>query len=357
MQSFLSDLVLAARLVDRYFEVYKAHAVEHLGSNKIILHLGYPFVNYDFADADASIHFNESFNEHVQLQEEHYLVDHERSKHHGKLKGKHLRLALNFQNIMNVFTAGMTVEGWNRNVSSTCLKAALLVGAYQDEVSKFFAKFAKEHSQRSVDPPKGASRGLPRPEVLGTSKSTSNNASGFLTRFENVLTVNAQDFFASTPEPIRVIVRSFALKILAMRVAWLDSTKLRSQAYLRDFEPEDEGKREQVVVYAMVFLKHFQFGFYGLSTNTVGKKKLFFYKRREPVLLADAFVFGDALAQLNMDHTLFYAPTESVLKEQSKDQTNPPVLNLPLPAYQREAVHALFPYLQTWGVPPTIELS
>ena len=344
--------MLAARLVDRYFMVFKAHAVEHLGGDKIILHLGYPFVNYDFTDTNASLQFKESFNEHVQLQEEHYLVDHERSKYHGKLKGKHLRLALNFQNVMNAFTAGMTVKEWDRNVSSKCLQAAMLVGSYQDAVTKAFAKFAKERSQSSVDPLNGAFQRVPRPEMSSTSKSTSHNGNSFLARFESVLNMDAQDFFATTPEPIRVIVRSFALKILAMRVAWLDSTKLRSQAFLRDFEPKNEGIREQVVVHAMVFLKHLQFGFYGLSSNTAGKKKLFFYKRQKPMLLADSLVFDSTLALLNMDRDMFFAPAESVLKEQSNDQTSPPVLNLPLPAYRREAITPLSSYLRTWGVPP-----
>ena len=125
--------------------VYKAHAVEHLGSDKIALHLGYPFVNYELADT-------------VPLQKKHYLVDRERSKYYGKFKveGKHLRLALNFQNIGNAFAPDITIERWNRYVSKECLEAAMLVGHYQDQVAACFAEFVKERSQSSTDQPREA---------------------------------------------------------------------------------------------------------------------------------------------------------------------------------------------------------
>ena len=70
------------------------------------------------------------------------------------------------------------------------------------------------------------------------------------------------------------------------------------------------------------------------------------------MLPADSTVFDSTLALLKMDCDMFFAPAESVLKEQSNDQTSPPVLNLPLPAYRREAIPPLSSYLRTWGVPP-----
>ena len=357
MKSFLCNLVLAARLVDRYYKVYKAHALEHLENNKIILHLGYPFVNYDFADADADGLFKESFDEHVQLQEEYYLVDHEKSKYHGNLKGKHLRLALNFQNILNAFVPDMTVEGWNRKISSTSLRAALLVGTCQDAVSNFFTNFAKVRLQSSIDLQNQTPRALPSPGKSGATRSTSYGGGSFQSRFDNVFSMSAQDFFETTAEPIRVIARAFALKILAMRTVWLDSTKLRSHIFLRDAEPQNEAQRDEVVVHSMVLLKHLQFGFYGLSTNTSGRKHLYFYKRERPVLQPDLAMFLEVLKSVNMDNTEFYAPTETALKQYSKEQKNLPMPNLPLPAYECAAVGALIPYLRTWGVPRTISAS
>ena len=75
---------------------HQAHAQEHRDEGRITFHLEYLFLNYDFAaDANniAKDAFFRHFDQHAQLQEENYLVNHEQSKKHEKLKGKHLRHA------------------------------------------------------------------------------------------------------------------------------------------------------------------------------------------------------------------------------------------------------------------------
>lgn len=82
--------LLETLLVERYFPIYQAHSTDYRDEAVFNFHLGYPFLNYDFALADngaAEAAFMAAFDEHVALQEENYLVNHEESKRHGKLKG------------------------------------------------------------------------------------------------------------------------------------------------------------------------------------------------------------------------------------------------------------------------------
>ena len=50
MKLYSGDLVLIARMLDRYYMVSKAHAIEHLETDNYTEHLEYPSVNYHFAD-------------------------------------------------------------------------------------------------------------------------------------------------------------------------------------------------------------------------------------------------------------------------------------------------------------------
>ena len=97
--------LLETLLVDWYFPIYQAHSTDYRDEAAFNFHLGYPFLNYDFALADdgaAETAFMAAFDEHVALQEENYLVNHEESKRHGKLKGKHLRHAWLFSSAIQL---------------------------------------------------------------------------------------------------------------------------------------------------------------------------------------------------------------------------------------------------------------
>lgn len=92
---------------------HQAHAQEHRDEGHFTFHLEYPFLNYDCAaDANniAEDAFFRHFDQHAQLQAENYLVNHEQSKTHGKLRGKHLRHALNWQNLVNAWQLGPQVS-------------------------------------------------------------------------------------------------------------------------------------------------------------------------------------------------------------------------------------------------------
>lgn len=89
---------LESDLVELFYPLYQAHAVEHRDEAVFTPHLGCPFLTCfsEAEDGAAYIYFSEKFDEHVRLQEENFLVQHDLSKQHGKLKGKHLRHAINW---------------------------------------------------------------------------------------------------------------------------------------------------------------------------------------------------------------------------------------------------------------------
>ena len=63
------------------------------------------------------------------MQDENYLSDHEATKVHGKLKGKHIRHSLNILNIENAF-ASRSPLFWQTTVDEKHMRAAELVGAH-----------------------------------------------------------------------------------------------------------------------------------------------------------------------------------------------------------------------------------
>ena len=124
---------LEAKLVDRYYAVYQAHALEHAGRSCFTFHLNYPFRTYTLAgvppQGGAFNLFQGNFDYHVQTQDENYLADHEATKVHGKLKGKHIRHSLNILNIENAF-ASRDPLSWQTTVEEKHLRAAELLGAH-----------------------------------------------------------------------------------------------------------------------------------------------------------------------------------------------------------------------------------
>lgn len=68
-------------LIGKFYPMYQAHAVENRGDEAFVEHLGYLFINCNFSPVDdnaAMKLFMQNFDTHVQLQEENYLVQHEK---------------------------------------------------------------------------------------------------------------------------------------------------------------------------------------------------------------------------------------------------------------------------------------
>eukprot|EP00434_Breviolum_minutum_P007178 symbB.v1.2.006335.t1/scaffold378.1/size217351/13 len=121
---------LESDLVELFYPIYRAHAVEHRDEAVFTPHLGCPFLTFCFSEAEdgaAYIYFSEKFDEHVRLQEGKFLVQHDLSKQHGKLKGKRLRHAINWHNLTCAFSGADAVM-WPTSVTRQSSQAAGLIG-------------------------------------------------------------------------------------------------------------------------------------------------------------------------------------------------------------------------------------
>ncbi|CAK9089942.1 Uncharacterized protein (Fragment), partial [Durusdinium trenchii] len=259
---------LEQSLVDRFWRIYQAHAQEHRSAAAFSWHLEYPFLNYSFSDEDeAAATFARAFDAHVQLQagkrEETFLVQHELSKRHGKLKGKHLRHALNWHNVLCSFLQ-RDPQAWPTTVSVSALRAAELLGAERREKDA-----VRTHGDQIV-----AMRRM-----------------------------DAEDFINAVPPAHRSKLLPFAAILLQMHTVWLDSTALRSHYFVRDSFPGASAESKlQFVWRAVMLLERLSVGLCGLTTNPYGPKRLLAVKR--PVPTEDGLArrtFLDVLRVLGVD--------------------------------------------------------
>ena len=314
---------LETLLVDRYFPIYQAHSTDYRDEAVFHFHLGYPFLNYDFSldgDGAAETAFMASFDEHVALQEENYLVNQEESKRHGKLKGKHLRHALNWLNLINAWGPA-AYNHWPTGVTQDALKAAELIGRHCEGVAALVKSFtAAKEVAREAGPD------APRSQTG---------------RLASLVAAPAATLLAGITAH-RAFVLKFAATVLTMHTAWLESTRLRSHSRIRDDladTPQDEILL--VVWHTMLLISHLGLGVCALSTNTTGPKKLFLLKRGLP---QDPWA-ADVLGFLGVAVDAYRAPTAAEIR--AKRPSNAPTVAFP--DVTDEAVRASLATLEGWG--------
>ena len=261
---------LETLLIDRFYRVYQAHALEHRDEAVFVHHLGYPFLNYTFAadnNEEAKQIFVAHFDHHANLQEENYLVQHEASKRHGKLKGKHLRLALNWTNLQSAFAA-TEPTAWPTTVSASAMQAADLLGKYCEGVTDVIYKFIARSSQ-SPEPAPAAQQ--PREER------------GMVGRIARLRDLSLAAFLEQHPVASHPHLHPFTALLLRMHSIWLDSTLLKSHCFIRDHLPQaSHEEKMQLILLAFFCLEKLQLAACGLSTNNSGPRKLFACKRHLP---------------------------------------------------------------------------
>ena len=237
---------LETLLVDRYYPIYQAHATEHRDEATFHFHLGYPFLNYAFAPADngaAEVAFMKAFDDHVALQEENYLVNHEESKRHGKLKGKHLRHALNWHNITRAWE-NHSFDAWPTGITSEALRAAEIIGQHCEGVAAVVKAFATK--PKSDADPNAAPHGDPP-----------RNQTSRLTFLFNMAPA---DLLGSITAHRPFILR-FAAVLLTMHTVWLQSTQLRNHSMIRDDLNEVPADDVLLAVWhTMLLVSHLGFG-------------------------------------------------------------------------------------------------
>ncbi|CAK0821270.1 unnamed protein product [Prorocentrum cordatum] len=281
---------LEKRIVNKFFAVYKAHAIEHVGEGSFTYHLGYPFRNYDLPSADggqAETGFFDMFDAHAQQQVDAHLVKHEEAKKHGKLKGKHLRHALNWANVTNAL-GDTAFDAWNTAIDLNAIKAAQLIGDFSE-------KFAEEMSNIPMDQ--------------------------------------------------RAFTKAFVIAMLKMQTIWLESTNLKAHSEIRDNLPAASNDEKLTAAWrCMALVKALQLGRAATSTNPHGAKKMHVVKRSALASDAHRQEFEAALNALGMEPGQHAAPTAEVA-DASRPQTAPALARS---AWTSEAAQEAVTTLQQW---------
>ncbi|CAK8999582.1 Uncharacterized protein (Fragment) [Durusdinium trenchii] len=289
LQNYRGSNNLEHTLVERFWRIYQAHAHEHRPAAAFSWHLEYPFLNYAFGDGDDAANiFARAFDEHVQLQEETYLVQHEVSKRHGKLKGKHLRHALNWHNVVCGYHQS-DPQAWPTTVTAASLRAAEILGGYCEQVAEVITKFAAEIQKRET--------------AAKEDKTEKKDGRTQGNHIDALRRMSCEDFLGAVPPGHRLHLVAFGAVLLKMHTVWLDSTALRSHCFVRDTFPGLAAEAKLLFVWRTVsLLERLSVCICGLTTNAYGPKRLLAVKRPLPTEDGDTRrVFLDVLHLLGVE--------------------------------------------------------
>ena len=214
--------------------------------------------------------FMQNFDTHVQLQEENYLVQHEDSKRHGKLKGKHLRHALNWHNLINAH-AGTQFDAWPTCLSVEALQAAELIGQHCEKVAAKINIFAASLKNTTQERP-------PQPPPAEAVRQRTHGA-----LISELRTLPVGQLLDIRPAALQGHILPFLRILLTMHTLWLDSTLLRSHSYIRDNLGDQTSDTTLSFIWRCLFLlESTGVGAAGISANVCGPKRLFAIKQPLP---------------------------------------------------------------------------
>ena len=182
------------------------------------------------------------------------------SKKHGKLKGKHLRHALNWHNLMASFQ-DHAPDAWPTGITLQAMTAAAILGQRCEQVAAEVRAAAAKAQQRD------------KPDASGSAPDAALRTHA--ARIHHLRGLPLPAFLEHVKPERKQIILQFAAALLQMMTVWFDSTCLRSHSVLRDEIPDDAEERLSLVWHTLALLEKLQLVACRLSTNPNGAKKLF----------------------------------------------------------------------------------
>eukprot|EP00913_Durusdinium_trenchii_P014787 g13869.t1 len=246
------------------------------------------YVIYDNACALARFARHPVRKDRTDAAEETYLVQHEVSKRHGKLKGKHLRHALNWHNVVCGYHQS-DPQAWPTTVTAASLRAAEILGGYCEQVAEVITKFAAEIQKRET--------------AAKEDKTEKKDGRTQGNHIDALRRMSCEDFLGAVPPGHRLHLVAFGAVLLKMHTVWLDSTALRSHCFVRDTFPGLAAEAKLLFVWRTVsLLERLSVCICGLTTNAYGPKRLLAVKRPLPTEDGDTRrVFLDVLHLLGVE--------------------------------------------------------
>ena len=192
-------------------------------------------------------------------------MNHSESKRQGKLKGKHLRLALNWANAMQA-RSNREPADWVFAIDKNALQAAYLIGSYTENIQEFFTKFVgASQSSTDLQPDRPGVEAEPAEANAGRTHSA---------KIDHLLTRDIGQLLSEVDADHRAFIKSFIKSIMTMRTVWIDSTSLRQHSTIRD-NMNGKSTDEQLMICwrCMSLIAAIGFGHASRSSNTSGAKK------------------------------------------------------------------------------------
>lgn len=180
-------------------------------------------------------------------------MQHEASKRHGKLKGKRLRLALNWANLRAAF-AGVEPNVWPTTIPATAMQVADLLGRDCDGVTDAVNEFIR--------------RSKPTGDQLLTA-SAPKEERGQVGNRNKLLQMSLENLLEQNPVASYPHLQKFLSLIRKMHTVWLDLTLLRARCFIRDNLPQASlDVRTYFVLLAWFLFQKLQMATCSISTNT-----------------------------------------------------------------------------------------
>ena len=259
-----ADRSLTKRLVERFLPIHRAHSLDHTARGQFEFSKGYPFRVYTLSMNDgAQTLFEETFDHHVQQQEDNYLEHHTLAKQHGKKKTSNLRFALQVH-MREQARLGRNPDAWSLTVPRAAVEFSQEFGRFLDligdKLDSFFASLVERHQPAAglqVVAPTGAQR------------------------FRDLAATPLDVFQSMTLEHRKVYVRLLK-HVFTQTMAWLTGSALRNFAVFKDSMEElrvNPGEADDYVCRVGALLHLTCLGTFQVSSNKSGPRNFFFIKR------------------------------------------------------------------------------
>ena len=299
-------------LVAKFLPIHRAHSLDHTPRDLFEFPKDYPLRAYTL-HAEAVPLFDRTFDEHVGMQEQHYLTNHSLAKAHGKLKTANLRFGLQVH-LREQARLRREPGDWSLVVTERALRFGDIFGQYLDKVSDrlgvFFHTLLGDNS--------------------GGGSGGGGAGTGVGAKMRDLLKTDIAALLQQS-QPERVRLLRLVKVVLTQTSPWTLASQLRHvpacQEILANVPTEDW---DNYFGRAGALLIYIRLGNAVMSINASGPKSLFLYRRP---LLQDAMHvhFVNILHKLEVEVREYKPVTvEKLNKEKPRtapEATFPPVFN------------------------------
>ena len=275
-----SRFSLEEHLADIFQRAYNAHTPGSPGTpdDQFVRFKEYPFRVYTLTP-EAEARFSSRFDNAVQLQEDSYGIDQQKSKFYGKAKTRDMPGALAFH-ILREARLGHQGATWDTAITANSMEASEILTNYflgmNENLQGFFADLiARVSSVGSSPTAPGGIAGV------ATGPAGSRRAA-----INSYLDTTFATFTGMEPE-IQGLLHALATTILQNSPPWTDTPQLASMSGVRMLLGDrNEHTRQDILARACGLLKLLNLVSVAVTTRTHGPPIVYMAKR--PLLVTDA---------------------------------------------------------------------